>query len=288
MTSRSTSRSVHLVVPVFNEAVRLADYFDELVAFITSQPPGSHLCFVDDGSTDGTAAYLEARLAVAEPPLATVLRRPHEGKGAAVQAGLLAGRSEIAAFCDVDLSTDLRDLERIIEIAGSDRALVIGSRALPDSRVVEHESSIREWLGRSYNKALRLAVTPGFSDTQCGAKAASMTTWRRLLPHCRQTGFAWDAEVVAVALAVGVEVHEIPVRWRHDPRTRVRLLRDGAAMLLETPRIMRAARAAARRPVADGEDGEHGEDGERSPSGSNLPPGAAAADPVSRWRRRGW
>jgi dolichyl-phosphate beta-glucosyltransferase len=240
----STGGSVHLVVPVYNEAARLADYLGDLVAFVRRQPPGSHLCFVDDGSVDGTVEQLERGLRDTPRELVSYVRRPHLGKGAALQAGLLASQAEVAAFCDVDLSTDLADLEGIMATAAAADVLAIGSRALRDSEISEHESRVREWLGRTYNMVLRSLLTPGVADTQCGAKAARSSIWRSLLPHCRQQGFAWDAELVAVALATGVEVREMPVRWRHDHRTKVRLLRDGLAMVRETPQIMRSARAA--------------------------------------------
>jgi SAM-dependent methyltransferase len=38
----------------------------------------------------------------------------------------------------------------------------------------------------------------------------------------------------------------VPIQWRHDERSGVRLVRDGAAMVLATPRIWRTARRAAR------------------------------------------
>jgi hypothetical protein len=46
-----------------------------------------------------------------------LLRRPHEGKGSTVRAGLKAVSAEYAGFCDVDLSTQLDQLELILEPA---------------------------------------------------------------------------------------------------------------------------------------------------------------------------
>ena len=59
--------------------------------------------------------------------------------------------------------------------------------------------------------------------------------------HCREPGYAWDAEVIAVAQAVGVAVVEVPVHWRHDDRSKVNVGRDGLAMLAAMPRIWRSA-----------------------------------------------
>src|SRR5467141_3237782 len=93
-----------LVVPLYNEERRFrsaSKAFEELMA---RQPEGSELIFVDDGSADGTAAAVEG-FAAARPGLSIrLLREPHRGKGAAVQAGLDAAVAPYAAFCDVDLA----------------------------------------------------------------------------------------------------------------------------------------------------------------------------------------
>src|SRR5437899_1198097 len=80
-------------------------------------------------------------------------------------------------------------------------------------------------------------LVPGVSDTQCGAKAARHDVWRQLLADSCEDGFAWDVEVVALARQLGIDVREVPVDWRHDDRSRVRVARDGVAMLRAIPRI---------------------------------------------------
>lgn len=231
-----------LVVPVFNETARLAEYVPELVTYI-GKKNGSELIFVDDGSSDGTPEMLEDLLTGATAR-ARLLRRPHLGKGAAITAGLTESRSELRAFCDLDLSTPLTDLDRLVEVALRAEVLAIGSRDLSGSVLVQPESRVRESLGRLYNRLVQATVTPGVVDTQCGAKAARAEVWRRLLPMCQQTGFAWDAELVAVALSLGIAVQEIAIAWSHDPRSQVKVLRDGLAMVRETPRIWHSARQA--------------------------------------------
>jgi glycosyltransferase involved in cell wall biosynthesis len=56
---------------------------------------------VDDGSTDGTAAYLAAE-AAADPMLTVVMRRGGEGVAAARNAGMAAGAAPIIGFLDAD------------------------------------------------------------------------------------------------------------------------------------------------------------------------------------------
>lgn len=234
-----------LVVPVYDESARFADYGKALVDYAATRPGGVDLVFVDDGSTDGTHAAVDDLLTANPTAPARLLRRPHTGKGGAVAAGLAALSTPYAGFCDVDLSTPLDQLDRIVEVALRGEVLAIGSRDLAGSRLLEAEGSVREGLGRLYNRLLQATVTPGVVDTQCGAKVASRQVWEAVLPRCREVGFAWDAEVVAVARALGIAVQEVAVDWRHDRRSKVRVGRDGLAMVRATPRIWRSARQAA-------------------------------------------
>jgi dolichyl-phosphate beta-glucosyltransferase len=257
-----------LVVPVYDEIGRLADYTKLLVDFVAERGAGE-LLFVDDGSTDGTPDELDELIAGLPGAPARVLRLPHAGKGAAVTAGLRALDAPFLGFCDLDLATPLDDLERIAAAAVHADGLAMGSRGLTTSTLVKSEGPVRETLGRAYNRLLQATVTPGVVDTQCGAKLAPRAVWEAVLPHCRELGFAWDAEVVAVALALGIKVVEVPVSWRHDERSKVRLGRDGMAMVAATPRIRRSAKRAAgpcsgfaRSPVAAAASSPGGDTGE--------------------------
>ncbi len=71
-----------------------------------------------------------------------------------------------------------------------------------------------------------------------------------LLSVAGETGFAWDAEVVALALALGINVQEVPIEWHHDDRSKVKVLRDGGQMVAAIPRIREADPASAGRPAS--------------------------------------
>jgi dolichyl-phosphate beta-glucosyltransferase len=244
-----------LVVPCFNEAGRFDEFGQPLVDFAAGLAAGSELVFVDDGSHDATTELAAGLLARNPGRAVRILRRAHEGKGAAVAAGLRAGNAPYAAFCDLDLSTPLDQLERVMRAATRAAVLAIGSRDLAASVLLRPEGPIREALGRTYNRLVQATLAPGIVDTQCGAKAAARSVWDRILPECREQGYAWDTEAVAVARAVHIPVQEIPIEWHHDERSKVRMIRDGTAMVWATGRIRRNVRrlqSAVTAPAADG------------------------------------
>jgi dolichyl-phosphate beta-glucosyltransferase len=239
---RTTTRTFGLVVPLFDEQDRFVEFGQQLVDFIARYPSGSELLFVDDGSTDATPRLVEELIAKNPGCAVRLLRRHHEGKGAAVAAGLDELHTQIRGFCDLDLSTPLDQLERVLRVAMRADVLSVGSRDLAASQLTRPEGPVRETLGRLYNRLLQATVTPGVVDTQCGAKIAAEEIWKAILPHCTERGYAWDAETIAVARAVGIPVQEVPIEWRHDERSKVRVARDGMAMVLATRRIWRNAR----------------------------------------------
>jgi glycosyltransferase involved in cell wall biosynthesis len=237
-------------VPVYNEAHRLSLSVDALVAFVASRGASGELLFVDDGSTDDTAHLLD----VVEPDgsiAVRVLRRAHEGKGAAAQAGILAANCPVVAFCDVDLATPLDELGRIIDVA-EQGVLAVGSRGLPTSQLGVREHRVRELLGKAFNRAVQLTLTPGIVDTQCGAKAAPRAMWGEILAGVTESGFAWDVDVIAQALAGGHPVVEVPIVWNHQPGSGVHVARDGARMLAALPRIRQRAKRGARTAASRG------------------------------------
>lgn len=235
---RPTSPPLSLVVPLFNEEDRLGESVFALAQFVGGYGPGSELILVDDGSSDMTVPLAQS-LAPQLGLRTIVLELPHRGKGAALRAGIARAGAAMVAFCDVDLATPLDELGRIVGAAASAPVLAIGSRDVVSTRLVRREGEVREFLGKSFNRLVRLTLTPGIYDTQCGAKAAHQAVWREILPYCREDGFAWDVEAIAIGRRRGVAVWEVGIEWRHDVRTRVRPVRDGAGMVRSVPRILR-------------------------------------------------
>ena len=77
------------------------------------------------------------------------------------------------------------------------------------------------------------------SDTQCGFKLFEKTVARDLLSVSTINGYGFDLELLYVAQQRGYRVTEVPVNWSDQPGSKVRVLRDGLAMLRELAVIRR-------------------------------------------------
>ena len=138
-------------------------------------------------------------------------------------ARLDAVAAEELAYTDVDISTDLAALPRLLRAVAEDGAdVAIGSRRLPGSDVTR--SPGREILSRAYNALVRAVFWTRFRDAQCGLKAVSRRVVEELVPRVAEQRWLFDTELLVRAERRGWPVAEIPVRWVHDPDSRVRVL----------------------------------------------------------------
>jgi dolichyl-phosphate beta-glucosyltransferase len=188
-----------VVVPCYNEAARLdTAAFQQFVACGHSQ----QILFVNDGSTDDTAAVLEA-LRGWNPQRFDVYHLPRNmGKAEAVRQGVLrALRSRVDAvgFWDADLATPLEAIPQFCELLQHNPRLqmVIGARVKLLGRTIQRRL-LRHWLGRLFATVASVVLRLPVYDTQCGAKLfrASPET-HALFDQPFRTNWIFDVELLA-------------------------------------------------------------------------------------------
>ncbi|MET9973372.1 glycosyltransferase family 2 protein, partial [Streptomyces sp. NPDC006356] len=119
---------VSVVVPVYNPGVYVEDCIASLLR--QSLPPDEYeVIFVDDGSTDGTPARLDA-LAAAEPRVTVVHQENSGWSGKPRNVGIAAARGEYVMFVDNDDYVGDEALERMYDYGVANGAdVVVGKMA---------------------------------------------------------------------------------------------------------------------------------------------------------------
>ena len=238
------SAPLSIVVPAYNEAVRLGQSLPVILDYLNKTNPAAELIVVDDGSDDDTVAVAKQAFAEATRISTQVISyQPNRGKGYAVRRGLLAARAPVALFSDADLSTPITETPKLIEpIEQGEFDVTFGSRALDRRLIGVHQAWRREQGGRVFNLLVRVGTGLPFWDTQCGFKAFRMSACRPIIEAANIDRFGFDVELLYVAQLAGLRLKEIPVRWDH----RVGMLdvsgnyaRDSFRMLGEVKRIRR-------------------------------------------------
>ena len=208
--------SLSIVVPAYNEGMRLAKSLRTIVTYLNENVTESELIVVDDGSVDDTAGIARKELADSGSVHTSVISyKSNLGKGRAVRLGLQASRAEIALFTDTDLSTPITEAPKLIDpISRGECDVAFGSRALDRSLIGLHQSWRREQGGRVFNLAVRLATGLPFWDTQCGFKAFRMRACRPIIEGATIDRFGFDVPdldaFVARLRADGVTIDAAP------------------------------------------------------------------------------
>ena len=227
---------ISVVVPAYNERWRIPETLEKVRAYLDAGGEEYEVIVVDDGSTDGTADFVRGMTA-GWAQLSVVALGGNRGKGAAVRAGMLRARGDLRLFSDADLSTPIEELPRLRERIGGACQVAIASRALPGSTIGVHQPGRREFMGRTYNRMVRVLVLPGLHDTQCGFKLFTAEAAVACFEPLRTVGFGFDAEVLVRARRRGWEVAEVAVEWNHRDDSRVSALRDSGMVLLDLVRL---------------------------------------------------
>ncbi|MBX6389657.1 MAG: glycosyltransferase family 2 protein [Frankia sp.] len=224
---------VSIVVPAFNEAVRLPRSMPKLVDAVL-RIPQAEVILVDDGSTDGTAVLAEDLLGPL--PNRRILRLPwNSGKGTAVRAGVAIASGEAIVFMDADMASDINDLPLLLA-ALEHAEVALGSRRIGPGA---DRSSSRRFGSWAFNQLARTLTALELADTQCGFKAFRHDAAKILFSLSRATGFGFDVEVLSIARALGYRIAEVPVRWSEEPGGTFRITRHTPSMVVDAVRARR-------------------------------------------------
>ncbi|MDR0766061.1 MAG: glycosyltransferase [Odoribacteraceae bacterium] len=221
-----TSKRNCIIVPCYNEAKRLdAGTF---LSF-TRREADIDVCFVDDGSTDGTPDLLRL-LADQSPGRVHFLRlERNSGKAEAVRAGILhvAGDYDAVGFMDADLATSLEEMLRLAGIREREGSpAVIGSRVRRLGVQIDR-TAFRHYSGRFFATVVSLLFRLNAYDTQCGAKIFDARVAREIFRAPFLSKWLFDVELLLRLRRLPGEplrhVQEIPLHaWHERPGSKIK------------------------------------------------------------------
>lgn len=205
----SLIRDITIIVPAYNEARRIQDSLDQLLAYDARRFDRFEVLVVDDGSTDGMSEQIAGRFG---ERVRVIRQGERRGKGAAVRRGVMQTDTSWLLFADADLAIPIRELARL-EAHADEAPIVIGSKRVPGSAVAYPR--IRRALSGVGQTLISACVVSGFHDTQCGFKLFRTDVARELFGASRVDGFGFDFEVLFLARRLGHRVVEVPVACEH-------------------------------------------------------------------------
>ncbi len=230
-----TSIYLTVIIPAYNEEKRLPQSLASALIFLHTQSYAWEIIVSDDGSSDATVA--KASEILKGSPHKIVTTAENRGKGHAVRQGVKAAQGKYVLYTDADFSTPIEEVTRFLGYLEKDQDIVIGSRALPGSKVEIHQNFLRETMGRTYNLFARLLSFHDIHDSQCGFKCFKGEAAQALFHHQVLDGFSFEPEIIYLAQKKGYRIREEPVIWRNSAQSRVRLIADPLQMFCDLLKI---------------------------------------------------
>ena len=195
---------VSIVVPVFNEGASLQRLIEELETTCAGLDRSFEVIVVDDGSTDGSPAFME-RLAAQRPWLHCVRLRRNFGKSAALAVGFEYSDGDVIATIDGDGQDDPADLPRLIA------KLDTGSDLVSGWKLERRDAWTRRLASRIFNFITSRFAGVEVHDINCGLKA-----YRAECAHSLDIYGEMHRFMPVLAAQQGWRVSELPVN--HRPR----------------------------------------------------------------------
>ena len=167
--------AISVVIPCRNEAENLAFLIGEVDAALAASD--YEVLVVDDGSTDGTAEVIAARIAKGDGRVRHIRHDRSAGQSAAVRSGVFAARGKIIATMDGDGQNDpafLPKLVEALEAAGPKVGIAAGQR------LKRTDTQLKRLASRFANGLRESILHDGTRDSGCGLKAIRTDLFRTL------------------------------------------------------------------------------------------------------------
>jgi dolichyl-phosphate beta-glucosyltransferase len=212
-----------VIIPAYNEEKRLPRTLKEIDGYLSRQNFNYEIIVISDGSKDRTCEIVES-LRSEIKNLEIICEKINRGKGYGVKIGMIRGKGKFRLFTDADNSTPISEIEKFWPEFEKGADIVIASRDIKGAILDPPQPLFRRFVGEVFKYLRKIIVGLWeIQDTQCGFKCFKGEVAEKIFPKCEIERFAFDAEILLVAKKMGFKIKEVPVYWKNDLQSKVKL-----------------------------------------------------------------
>ncbi|XP_039601746.1 dolichyl-phosphate beta-glucosyltransferase [Polypterus senegalus] len=219
------SRDLSVIVPSYNEELRLPVMMDEALDFLEKRQKKDpsftyEVIVVDDGSKDKTTEVaLKYTERYGDDKVRVLTLVKNRGKGGAVKLGTLSCRGKYILMADADGATKFADIIKVeaslkdLQLQPNEMAISCGSRAHLEKESVAMRSVFRTFLMYGFHFLVWFFCVRGIRDTQCGFKMFTREAALRTFSILHVERWAFDVELLYIAQCLNIPITEVAVNW---------------------------------------------------------------------------
>ena len=223
MNAKASREKIFLsvVIPCYNEEANLKKgVLNQVADYLVRQNYSWEVIISDDGSSDNSRKLVQDF--IKSHSGFVLLKNQHGGKPYAVWQGIERAKGKITLFADMDQSTPIREVAKLLPYFNQGFEVVIGSRGAKRKGAPFY----RQLAALVFLSLRRLFLLPNIKDTQCGFKAFRTKTAQGLFPKLsvlenwqKASGWrvtAFDVELLYLAQKSGCKIKEVEVSWQDE------------------------------------------------------------------------
>ncbi|MGB9681204.1 MAG: glycosyltransferase [Minisyncoccia bacterium] len=216
-----------VIIPCYNESENIKrGVLEEVYGFLKRQKFVWEVIVSDDGSSDESRDLVKKKLNKLDGFI--LLENPHGGKPSALLAGIKKARGKYILFSDMDQSTPIQELEKLLPYTKDNVEAVIGSRG-----VVRKDFPFYRKIGAVVFMLIRrFLILPEIIDTQCGFKLFRADILKEVFPKLEffkdkreKVGWivtSYDVELLHLIKKKEGRIVEIPVFWQDKDESKTK------------------------------------------------------------------
>lgn len=208
-----------VIIPSYNETENLRrGVLNEVKNYLSKQKYSWEVIVSDDQSPDDESRHL-ARDFCEQNPKFTFLENIHGGKPQAIWSGIQKATGQLVLFTDMDQSTPISELDKLLPYFEKGYDIAIGSRGLERKNF----SIFRKLASFIFHNFRCFFLLGEIADTQAGFKCLRTEIAKEIFPKLAAiksagvfrgwTVTSFDVEMLVIAKTRGYKIAEVPILW---------------------------------------------------------------------------
>ena len=203
-------KSISIVIPTYNERENIEKLIPNVEGVLKRNEIIGEIIIIDDNSPDGTGKLAE-ELNKKYKNIKVIERKKKEGVGSARRLGFSSAKYEIIISMEGDNTHNPDYIPLFLKKIEDGADLVIGSRYLRDSRIINWPLK-RRVISKVSNFVARFFAGVRLTDVTNGYRSFRKRMYERLTID--STGYPYNMEFACEANALGFKITEIPIIFK--------------------------------------------------------------------------